>query len=77
MLVDTRVVNSNNFINFERNDEGHVIGRLIRLAPAGAESSRTTGSGQYTAYSTSECNSIGDAELEIFTILERLDGSEA
>lgn len=74
MIIETRVIDEGTFLNFQRNADGTIIGKLIRITPlANEQAPLYEAAGTYIEYRTQPCPSIASAELYINTILEEIN----
>ncbi|GIP39158.1 hypothetical protein J31TS4_24380 [Paenibacillus sp. J31TS4] len=73
MILDTRIIDSVTFLNFEKVRTGEIVGKLIRLSPSAQDESLLQVSGTYTEYRTPPCRTLGSAELHAHTLLQRLE----
>ncbi|WNQ09694.1 hypothetical protein MJA45_18955 [Paenibacillus aurantius] len=73
VYIESRVIDERHFLNLLKTDDGHVIGKLIRIHPTGESAEGVhQATGTYTEYITSVCSSSGEAEMEVHAILVRI-----
>ncbi|GIP31315.1 hypothetical protein [Paenibacillus sp. J2TS4] len=74
MIFETRVIDEETFLNFERLPDGSVVGKLIRIIPPHHPAPHMQeASGTYIEYRTQPTTSMATAELFVHSILEELD----
>ncbi|WP_148497652.1 hypothetical protein [Paenibacillus senegalensis] len=77
MILETRVLDAETFLHFQRNADGSVTGKLIRIIPlANEHAPQQQAVGTYIEYRTQPCSSIAAAELYVNTLLEELEEQE-
>ncbi len=78
MILETRALDAETFLHFQKNEDGSVIGKLIRVTPLASEdvNGNQQMNGTYIEYRTQPCRSISTAELFVAQLLEELDDSK-